>query len=305
MIAAVAMLVAGLAAPYALRAAFGDGDLPRSAIATQLTGLLLAWAGALGVVAEFVAPHGAGVWEVCRALFAALWEGRSTVSGVGALTVVLLLHGRGLVAGVRTGRSIGRARRDFLARGDRDGDVVLVAGLGSPAVTAGLLRSVVAVDRDFFAAMAPTDRLVVVAHERAHQRGLHPVVDLVAGSLAAGLWPWPGATVARAEVRRHLEAIADDAAARRLGPRQVARTLATVAIAPRTQLIGAAGWPVWRVERQLHARPGSRARALLAVAVTGMFGMAALHVTLHALAGVHVVSLVRLLCLPFPWGPSH
>ena len=83
---AAVMLVGGLAAPFALRRTFGRGNLPRSAIAAQLAGLLLAWAGALAVVTELVAPHDSDVWDVCRALFAALWDGRSTVGGVGAMT---------------------------------------------------------------------------------------------------------------------------------------------------------------------------------------------------------------------------
>lgn len=292
---ALLLALAGLAAPYAIRAGARSGAAPRLVAGAYLAALLLAWAGVLALVAELAAP-GAGVLGACGVLLASLWSGGATAGAFGGLAAYALLPGRGVLAATRACRLHRLTRGRMLAVGEQRDGYIAAPMLGTLAVTVGVLRPLIVVDVDRFDALSAAERRVILAHERGHARGLHPLLDLVARVLAAGLAPWPGAKVAYAEVRRHLEAAADDHAARRADPQVVARAIATAALGPAPGALGAAGWHVWRVQRLLR-RPKLPAPSCVAaaggIAGAGLFG---LQTSAHALVGIHLLPLLVLTC---------
>jgi hypothetical protein len=292
--AALVMLVAGLAGTYLVRERSLAGS-PRLAVAAHLVALVLTWAGVLSAVAHVVAP-GEGVVGACGVLLASLWNSSATPGTVAGLAVYALLAVRGTLAAVRTARTVADARRRLLVAGDRRGGHVAVPGLGTVAVTVGLLRPTVVVDRDRFAALTAPEQAVVLEHERGHIRGLHQLVDLLARALSAGLSPWPGARLAHDEIRRHLEAAADDYAARRSSPRRVARAIAVAASGPAPSTLGAAGWHVWRVQRLLDPPRTSVPSCLAAAGGLAGAALVGIQATLHALAGAHLFPLVIVAC---------
>jgi Zn-dependent protease with chaperone function len=293
MIAAALTALAGLVGPWAIRRWTRGGSGPLLAIAAHLASLLLAWGGLLAVLGQVVAPEH-GIVHACGVMLSAVASGHGAIATTGAALAYLLLPGRGLGSIARTTWVVRRAARDLRHDGVRDGCVYRVPGLATVAITAGLVRPVVAVDSAAFEALTDEQRSVVVAHERAHARARHGLVDTLTRALAAGLAPWPGARVALAEVRRNLEAAADDRAARVHDRRTVALTIAAVAtgLAPAVGgTLGASGWPVWRVQRLLHGRPAGLVRsALPAVGVTVGLALGG-QATLHVLAGAHLIGL--------------
>lgn len=284
-----ALAAVGLLGPFGIRAWWRHGD-PRLIAATHIVCLWLAWAGLAAAVTHLVAAD-TGLVQVCEALLNSLPD-LTSPAGV-AVVALLVIAARGAVRAGRSaasGRSSARSVRRVGVQGDGH---VVVHGLGVTAVTVGTLRPVIAVDRDRFDALLPVVREAVLDHERGHQRGRHGLVALLAQLLAAGLSPWPGARVAVAEVRRHLEASADDYAARRHGRRAVATAIASVggALAPATGL-GATGWPVWRVERLLGQPRPDRTRDMTAAGGVAAGGAVGLATMAHALVGAHLPLLV-------------
>jgi Zn-dependent protease with chaperone function len=96
----------------------------------------------------------------------------------------------------------------------------------------------------------------VLAHEQAHRRGGHGLVNLLARFLTAGLAPLPAAGLVAECLRRHLEALADDAAARRHGRETVGVALGRIALAAYPAAgLGASGASLWRVRRLIAPTP--------------------------------------------------
>ncbi len=292
MIAALLTAGAGLAGPWIVAWLTRRGSSPRLAIAAQLASLLLAWGGVLAVVGKLVAPE-AGIVQACGIMLTAILSGQSTLATTAAAAAYLLLPGRGLGMLARTSWAVQRAVVAFRRGGTAEDRVFHVPGLSTLAVTAGLLRPIVAVNATSFKALGREQRSVVLAHERAHARSRHALIDAIARGLAAGLAPWPGAGVALAEVHRNLEAAADDRAARTHDRKTVALTIAEVATGalPVVGALGASGWPVWRVERLLRDRPTTALRIVLALAALGVSAAFVLggQATLHVLAGAHLI----------------
>lgn len=108
---------------------------------------------------------------------------------------------------------------------------------------------------------------MVLAHEDGHRRGRHAIVDAVARMLAAGLRPLPLAIGVYECVRRHLEALADDAADRCHDRRTVGVQVGQIALASYPAAgLGASGAALWRVERLLSPDgPSSSKRLTLAL----------------------------------------
>ncbi|MGH8905983.1 MAG: hypothetical protein ACRD0K_05620 [Egibacteraceae bacterium] len=292
MIAALLTASAGLAGPWIVGWLTRRGSSPRLAIAAQLAGLLLAWGGVLAVVGKLVAPE-EGMMRACGIMLSVILSGESTIATTVAAFAYLLLPGRGLGMLARTTWAVRRAAVALKCGGTVEDRVFHVPRLSTVAVTAGLLRPIIAVNAASFRALGWEQRSVVLAHERAHARSRHALVDAVARILAAGLAPWPGARVALAEVHRNLEAAADDRAASAHDRKTVALTIAEVATGARPVVgaLGASGWPVWRVERLLRDRPTTAVRVAILLAALGV--SAALVVggqaTLHVLAGAHFI----------------
>lgn len=260
-----------------------DGRHPRLAVAVMLAALAAVWVGSLGLAVAVLAPDAGGFAATCQTVWARVASGRADAVGIAvAAGWLVALPGRGLWAAAVTGRGSRRLVRlarcvgETPARPPTGQRVRVVPGLGTPAVSLGLLRPLIALDAEFWQQATPTQRAVVLAHETAHARGRHAPADALARVLTAGLAPLPGAAHAHDCVRRHLEALADDTAAADHGPAAVGQALAGLALAhaPR-QGMGSAGSTVWRAQRLLRPPdPPGRARlatlaALLAVLLVG------------------------------------
>lgn len=298
MIAATTFLIIGLAAPAALRA-WGIGrSRPRLGIAVHLAALLLTWAALLAVVGGVITDERTW-WRVCQPFLARLeWQWSShTGRSVAAVVVFGVITIRGVAAAATWAWRSATVRRRALASGARNGSFVGVRALGTLAATVGVVRPVVVVDTQRFERLTHRQQEVVLAHERGHARGRHAVIQLASRALTAGLPPWSGG-VAHAEIRRSMEALADDHVARRFGRAATARALACVAAspAPRSQILGAAGWPVWRVQRLLLPPVTSPLPSALAAVAVLTTGIAVMQVAVHAVAGWHL-PLIAALCL--------
>jgi Zn-dependent protease with chaperone function len=287
MILATALLSIGLVAPYALRR-LGGHTSPRLVVAAQLAGLALTWLGIIDLISVWAMPDH-GLLGLCRAAFFEPHD-IGDVNGEGMLLVAALaLGGRAAWAMSKTYRVVRRTRRRLGASGLPTSGGLTFARLGTVACTVGFMRPRIVVDNAHFAVLSAAQQRAVIAHERSHARGWHAVIDLVARGLAAGLAPWPGARVAYGEIRRHLEAVADDWAARLTSRRDVAAAIVEAALPPApAAVLGAAGWAVWRVDRLLSPQPRLLRHALVAITLVGLAAMAVLQMSGHALTGVHL-----------------
>jgi len=287
---ALVVAAAGLAGPFVLRSWTRRRPVtPLVVVAGHLAALLVAWGGLLGVLGRH--HHLLGI---CEVLLASLWESPAPLDQLMAAALVLALPGRALLR-VRASVAAHRRLRHVLVRG-AGGAVQQRRGMGAAAVTVGLLRPVVVYDPVVLGGLHRDQRRAILVHERAHAAARHGLIVAVAEALAAGLHPWPGASAARDEISMHLEAHADERAARRTSPASVARAILCVGSLPGPDpALGMAGWLVWRVERLLRARPARWSAVVGAVGalVAGGLGIQG---SAHALLGSHVVPALHALC---------
>lgn len=259
----VLLLVAGLLTLVWVPNYYRHGRAPHAAVALSLLGAASVWAGSFSLVVGVVLGHHVRMVDACGLLWRAL-----ATDGLGWWQLGLLATWTVAVPGRGLSALAGSARRGWLLlAGVRSagqplpggGRVLGVPGLSTPGLTLGVVRPLTLIDCVFWRTATATERAVVLAHERGHRVGRHGLLDVVMEVLTAGLSPFPPAEAAAACVRRHLEALADDAAARRHSAHTVGRTLAHVALAgaPTTGL-GAGGAAVWRVRRLVTPPPPVR-----------------------------------------------
>lgn len=150
------------------------------------------------------------------------------------------------------------------------------------ALASGIVRRRVIASDTLLKALNIDERRAVIAHERAHLRGWHPLLWLMGRSVARALPFLPPAREAADQLLMGLEMSADEAAARKVGdPLIVARAivhLADQAQSPHAGLAVAAAGATLRVHRLLQAqRPrsaGARFRALTAIGILlGLVGL--------------------------------
>lgn len=288
MILAAALLAMGLLAPYVLRRAAGH-MAPPLVVAAQLAGLVLAWLGVIDLVSVWAMPDH-GLLGLCQAVLFAPHDLSELPGDVLLVTGGAALGGRGAYAMATTYRVVRRARQRIDSLGPQTVDGLTFVELGQVACTVGFVRSQILVDRARLAQLTPAQQRAVIAHERSHARRWHGAVNLVARGLAAGLAPSPGARVAYAEIRRHLEAAADDCAARHTSRRDVATAIIEAASPPPSALaLGATGWTAWRVDRLLTPRPRLLRHAAIALALVALTGVAVAQLSGHAVIGVHLL----------------
>lgn len=289
MILAVALLAVGLATPYGVRR-WGSRISPTVVIAAQLAGLALTWLGVVDLASVWAMPEH-GLLGLCRAAFFVSHDA-AVPNGEWVLAVVsLVLCGGALQAMSGTCRSVRSARRSLAAARAPAGDGVVFADLGTVACTVGFVRPHIVIDRSRFEALSTTQQRAIVAHERSHVRGWHALIDLAARGLAAGIAPWPGGRVAYDEIRRHLEAVADDCAARRTSRRDVAAAIIEASRSPwAVPVLGAAGWAAWRVDRLLTPPRRLRRHTMTALALIGLTVVTTLQLSGHATIDLHLLS---------------
>jgi hypothetical protein len=290
MILAVALLSVGLMTPYGLRR-LGGHTSPHLVVAAQMAGLALAWLAIVDFISVWAMPDH-GLLGLCRAAFFEPHD-FGEVHGEGMLLVTgLALGGRALWTMSKTYLIVRRTHRQLSASRAPTSGGLTFAKLGTVACTVGFMRPRIVVDDTHFAVLSPAQQRAIIAHERSHVRGWHAVIDLVARGLAAGLAPWPGARIAYGEIRRHLEAAADDWAAHRTSRRDVAAAIVEAALPPApATVLGATGWAAWRVDRLLSPPPRLLRHALVAIALVGLAAMAVLQMSGHAFTGVHLFPL--------------
>ncbi len=276
------------------------GKAPRLAVALLLASFSAVWLGSLGVLAGLVSRQFlAFTPAACGVLWRQLVTGQVSPWQLALVAAwIVAIPGRatcGLVADLCRNR---RLRQVLIAAGRpldqpgplRPGRIVVVPGLSTPALTVGLLRPVVVVDEGWWTSATPAQRDIVLAHEHGHVCGRHALVDTAGRFLVAGIAPLPKAGEAYACLRRHLEALADDFAARRHDRQVVGVTLGKIALAAYPAAgLGVAGASLWRVERLVTVSPLRRRDhallwAMLASVATGL--IMAIAEAAHALGPV-------------------
>lgn len=288
MILATALLTVGLLAPYAL-GRVARHTSPSLVVAAHMAGLTLAWLGIIDLISVWAMPDH-GLLGLCRAAFFEPHDLSNIPGEVLLLAASVALGGRALWTMSTTYRVVRRARRRISASEHHTPDGLTFAKLGTVACTVGFIRPKILLDSARFGTLTSAQQRAIIAHEHGHARGWHAVIDLAARGLAAGLAPWPGARVAYGEIRRHLEAAADDWAARKTSRRDVATAIVEAALPPPPAVVlGAAGWAVWRVDRLLSPRPRRLRHALIALALVGLTAVAVVQLSGHAFTGVHML----------------
>lgn len=245
-----------------------QGARPRLVIAVILSALAAVWAGSMGLLVVALSGEHAGLVRACEALWRKLAAGQLTwwqwglaglwAGSFPARATVALATSAHRTRGLRR-----RLRGVAVPLEGAAAPAVLVPGLATPAVTVGALRPQVLIAEEFWLHSSPHERCVVLAHEHAHRRARHGLVEVAVQALLSPLRPLPAADSTGASLRAHLEALADDAASRTYGPESVGRTLGRLALSKAPAVgLGVAGPSVWRVERLLVVGPRERLHAL-------------------------------------------
>ena len=233
-----------------------EGRAPRAAVALLLLSSASVWLGSFAVAVQFAAQEPAGAWTACGVLWQQIVTGQVDWWRIVPLVAWFTLFPvRGAVALAAHELRLLRMARDLRRTGTAlpdASDVLVVSGLGTPAVALGLVRPRILIDQDFWQRATMPEREVVLAHERAHARGRHALVDAMTTLLIAPFRPLAAADEVYECVRRHLEALADDTAVRILGRETVGRAIGQVALeAFPAAGLGATGACLWRVRRLL------------------------------------------------------
>lgn len=250
-LAATVALLVFVAVP-SLSARHARGGSPRLLAAGHLIGLTgwaflpagwLACAG-LELTGLLTSPSPSG----CRA--GASWFGIQSgpwqLLGTAVVAVVLgplAWHGlRAVIATRRTelrGAALAGARRQDLRGG---GSVWIPPNPMPLAYASGVLRPRAVITTGLLDLLDPAERDAVLEHEAAHVRLGHPRLLLLGAVVARAYGFLPPVRRTWAELRRHVEAAADDEAARRVGTAPLVSALARVALAKTSTSTGQAGF---------------------------------------------------------------
>ena len=280
---AYAWLLLTIGAPWLARAGWVD-RAPRLAISAWLAltgsavGSVILGGVALVVPTARVSYHLANLLAVCvmavQARYAhpggAALTGAGAVLGLAVAARVAWCTACGLATAWRAGQQHCRRLRAVGRADHRLG--ALVVDYAEPAAYClpGARRPIV-VTTAAIEALDDTQLTAVLAHERAHQRGRHHLLVLIAGSLAAAFPRVRALRYGQQEVTRLAELLADDMAARTAPRLAVAEALLALSApqVPAPLALGAGGSATGtRIRRLLRASaPLSRPRAV-AVMIT-------------------------------------
>ena len=203
---------------------------------TPVPAMLLWQSTALAAV---LAALGAGLSLVTHRLWGGDVGGLDVVLAGLAGGVTVVVAGRLLLSGHRTGTTLRRLRRrhreqvDLLARVDhqglRQGVSVLDHEVPVAYCVPGMSGARIVVSRSTLTRLAPAELEAVVAHERSHLRARHDLV-LEAFTVLHRAFPrWVSSAAAHHEVQVLVEVLADRAAVRRGDRRALASALLALA----------------------------------------------------------------------------
>jgi Zn-dependent protease with chaperone function len=290
----IPLLLAAMSGLAVLPYAAGD-RIRRSADARHLillsvTSLVGLSVGALMILAAAVGPQSLPAAAIpdavgrCVDAVGRLWSHPVTHWPnivVGTLVVALMI--RYAFCAFQTAREARRQKLAALERGSetkafRGASITVVSAPAPVAYTAGLLRPLIVVSTGFLSDIPAAERAAVLAHERAHVRGSHPVLLFVGRSVERAFGFIPPVQEAAALLLTGLELAADDAAVRSTGdPLVVARALVrmgSVVVGPAAALSAAGGdlslrgRRLLRVGQERSPRAWAAGRALVVGAFT-------------------------------------
>ncbi|MER7849045.1 M48 family metalloprotease [Kitasatospora sp. NPDC096077] len=220
-IVALAVLLPWAAAPAARRLA---GLLPPREASLTLAGaaVLLAGGTVAALAGLFHVPFLAVLEQLRFAQVAADWPAVVPVSG--AAGVLLAAQAVRLALAARRHRVLLSRAWELTGEGKADGDVLVVPGEEAEAFALPRYRGRagrVVVTEGMLGVLGPTERAVLLAHERAHLGGRHHVLSAVTDFAAA---VHPALAQLGPTLEFHLERWADEAAAAAVGDRKAAAT---------------------------------------------------------------------------------
>jgi bla regulator protein blaR1 len=269
-------------AAYALAAGFGAPAAlcrnwtQRSArIATGLWITLAAsWLAAITLAGLALATPPSTTWQAACSGTAGNLDG--IPGGPAAATAGMLLAGAVVAQTTwHLARGLARARREHRAhaafvaaagRPDQALDVLIIDKDTPAAYCLPCGRHRVVISAGTLSRLSPGQLRAVLAHERAHLRGHHHLMLAVAAALARAFPAVPLLARSAAELAVLAEMTADDAAARRHDPADLAAALVTLASAGISTTALTAGGPaaIARIQRLLAppAPPGLPVRAV-------------------------------------------
>lgn len=225
---------------------------------TALAAVLAALGAGLALVTGRLRQGAAGPGDVVVAALA------------GAVTVVVL--GRLLLSGHRTGTSLRRMRRlhrervDLVARLD-GGVSVLDHDVPVAYCVPGMSGARIVVSRSTLTRLAPAELDAVLGHERSHLRARHDLVLEAFTVLHLAFPRWVASASARREVEVLVEVLADRAACRGGDRRDLLSALVTLAGSPAPAgSLGSTG-PALAARAEVLGDPRSHPWQAVAVAV--------------------------------------
>jgi Zn-dependent protease with chaperone function len=253
-------VAAGFAAPAAMCRSWARRT-PRTAIALWLL-LAISWLVAVPLAALALAVPSAMTWQASGGQLPGAVS--RTPGGMLAAAAGMLLAAAvaGLACWHLASRLVAerrghRAHAAFLAAAGRSDPAMGAVIIDGDAPAAYCLpsgrRRVVVVSAGAVARITPRQMQAVLAHERAHLRGRHHLILAFAASLSRAFPAVPLLARAAAEFAVLAEMAADDAAARRHDPADLAAALVTLAAAATNSTALAAAGPgaVARIQRLL------------------------------------------------------
>lgn len=269
--------------PSLLRRLTFGGDAPRLGVTVWLTAIvsvLTTWLTAAVLFVIDVTGH----WYRGTLVLSCLAKLRDVVSGeagiepqVGMLTLVVGGAVALAVVGVRLAKTLRRLRTSasdhaeavrLVGKSTGVENVIVVDAPEAAAYCVSGRPSAIVVTSAAVAALDERQLGAVLAHERAHLMGHHPIVVAALRSLAA-VFPWlPLMTEGAVEVSRLLEMCADDVATRQQGRNALLSGLITLAGAAPSGALGAADVAVLARAKRLTAPPARRAQARTVAALS-------------------------------------
>jgi Zn-dependent protease with chaperone function len=271
-----------VAGPPLLRRLTNGGHAPRLGVAAWLTAIgsvLLTWAAAAVLVMIEVAGHWKDPGVLLASCLARLRGAMAGGAGTAPQIVLVVLAAGAALAAAATSVRLARTLIRMRARahdhadavrlvGYRSGqDVVVVEDANPAAYCVPGRPPAIVVTTAALAALDDPELAAVLAHERAHLAGHHTHVVAVLRSLAAVLPNVALISGGAVQVSRLLEMCADDAAARRHGPRALLSGLITLTGAGPAEALGAADVAVLTRAERLTAPPAHLAQARRRVAL--------------------------------------